>query len=142
MAKNIAIGSRSVEGINVSLNKLNPSHPINILDNADLIAIGSPSHNGNVSLDTLIFLANIKQGLIAGTLQIKGKMGFAFGSYSWDNGVCIDKLHDEMKNIGFRMEMKSLAQINPIPDNSNQIEFQKECIETGKIIAKKVVNIN
>ena len=136
MAKNIVEGTKSVEGINVSLIKLDYSSSPNILENADTVAVGSPSHNGNVTLELLVFLANIKQAIDTGTLKVDKKFCIAFGSYSWDGGICIEKLHEEMNKLGFKMGKKTLAQVNPIPDSSSETQFIKECYETGKNLAK------
>ena len=131
MAKNIIEGTKSVEGIKVSSVKLDYSSSPNILENADIVAVGSPSHNGNVTLELLVFLANIKQAIDGGNLKVDKKIGFAFGSYSWDGGVCIEKLHEELNKLGFKMGKKTLAQVNPIPDSSSETQFIKECCETG-----------
>ena len=136
MAKNIIEGTKSVEGINVSLIKLDYSSSPNILENADTVAVGSPSHNGNVTLEMLVFLANLKQAIDDGKLKVDKKIGFAFGSYSWDGGICIEKLHEEIKKLGFKMGNKTLAQVNPIPDSSSETQFLKECYETGIKLAK------
>ena len=100
---------------------------------------GSPSHNGFTTLEMLVFLANIKQEINAGTLDIKEKIGFAFGSYSWDGGICIEKLNNELKEMGFLMTIKPLFQINPIPDSTIKIQFQKECYKTGICLAKETL---
>ncbi len=138
MAKNIIEGTKSAEGINVFSIKVDYSSSPNILENADIIAVGSPSHNGNVTLEMLVFLANIKQAITVGTLKVDKKIGFAFGSYSWDGGICIAKLHEELKKLGFKMGKKTLAQVNPIPDSLSETQFLKECYETGKNLAKGI----
>ena len=137
MAKKILEGTKSVEGITVSSIKLDYTSSPNILENADIVAVGSPSHNGNVTLEMLVFLANIKQAIEAGTLKVDKKFCIAFGSYSWDGGICIEKLHEELKKLGFKMDQKTLAQVNPIPDSSSETQFLKECYETGINLAKR-----
>lgn len=136
MAKAIFEGIKSVEGVTVSLRKLSESSSPSILDSADIVAIGSPSHNGYVTLEMLVFLANIKQAIDTGNLRVDGKLGFAFGSYSWDGGLSIEKLHAEMENLGFRMWKRALAQVNPTPDISSKTQFIKECQDAGRNLAK------
>ena len=75
MAKAIVEGTKSVEGVTVSLKKLDDLSSLTLLDGADSVPIGSPSHNGYVTLDVLIFLANIKQAIDTGTLKIDKKFG-------------------------------------------------------------------
>ena len=82
MAKAIAEGTKSIEGVTVFLIKINKSTSPTILDSADTIAIESPSHNGYVTLEMLIFLANVKQAIDNRILRFSGKLGYSFGSYS------------------------------------------------------------
>lgn len=141
MAKNIEEGAKSIEGINVFLKKIDNSTSVSILNKADALAIGSPSHNGFITLETLVFLANINQAIASGSLSCKKKFGLAFGSYSWDNGICIENLHEELKKFGFKMDKKPIAQINPMPDNSTQAQFYRECCDAGKKLAEKILTI-
>ncbi len=71
MAKNIEEGAKSIEGINVFLNKIDNSTSVSILNTTDTLAIGSPSHNGFITLETLVFLANINQAIASGSLSCK-----------------------------------------------------------------------
>ena len=139
MAKTISEGAKSIEGVNVSLIKLDYSTSSKIIEDAKTIVFGSPSHNGFITLEMLVFLANIKQEINDGALDIKEKIGFAFGSYSWDGGICIEKLNNELKEMGFLMTIKPLFQINPIPDSTTKIQFQKECFQTGICLAKETL---
>ncbi|MEJ2240773.1 MAG: flavodoxin domain-containing protein [Candidatus Bathyarchaeota archaeon] len=141
MAKTIVEGAKSIEGINVILEKVDSSTSTSILRTADAVAIGSPSHNGYITLEIMVFLANINQAIASGSLDCGKKFGLAFGSYSWDNGICIENLHEEMKKLGFNMDKKVIAHINPIPDNSTEDQFCKECYEAGKKLAEKTLAI-
>ena len=139
MAKTIVEGAKSIEGINVILKKIDNSTSPTILNSADAVAIGSPSHNGYVTLEILVFLANVNQEITMGSLSCEKKFGLTFGSYSWDNGICIENLNEEMKKIGFKIEKKTIAQINPIPDDSTKTQFCRECYEAGKKLAEKIL---
>lgn len=139
MAKAIAKGAKSVENIIVSLEKLSESTSYRVLDGANTIAIGSPSHSGHVTPEMLVFLFSIQEAVDAGKLIIEGKLGFAFGSYAWDGGICIEKLCTEMRNLGLKMDQKPLAKVNPIPDFSSKAEFVNDCKEVGKNLAKRTL---
>ncbi|MCW3998055.1 MAG: flavodoxin domain-containing protein [Candidatus Bathyarchaeota archaeon] len=139
MAKNIAKGAKTVENITVSLKKLSESTSYSVLDGANTIAIGSPSHNGHVTPEMLVFLFNIQEAVNTGKLSLEGKLGLAFGSYGWDGGICIEKLQAEMRNLGLNMNQKALAKVTPIPDSSSKAEFITDCQVVGKNLAKKTI---
>ena len=138
MANSIAKGAKLVENITVFLKKISESTSYNALEDANLIAIGSPSHHGHVTPEMLVFLFNLQEVIAAGKLNLKGKLGFAFGSYGWDGGICIEKLHAEMRNLGLDMNQKAFAKVTPIPDSSSKAEFVNDCQVVGKNLANKI----
>ena len=138
MAKAIADGAKSVKDINVILKKLGETFSSTMLDDADVIILGSPSHDGHVTAEMLVFLADLHEAIDSGTLSIEGKIGLAFGSYGWDGGVCIEKLSAEMTKLGLKMNQNVIAKAMPIQNSSLEAEFFKDCQETGKNLAKKI----
>ena len=139
MAKSIAGGAKSVNGVNVLLKKLGEPFSLRILDEADAIILGAPAHYAHVTPEMRNFLADLKDENAAGRLKLKGKIGAAFGSYGWDGGVAIGRLAIEMKNLGIKVESPVLAQVPPLPHSSLNEKSLKECQELGKTIAKKTV---
>lgn len=81
MAKAIADGAKSVKGVNVILKKLGETFSSTILDDADVIILGAPSHHGHVTAEMLVFLADLHEAINSKTLSVEGKIGLAFGSY-------------------------------------------------------------
>ncbi|MDQ1281332.1 MAG: flavodoxin, partial [Thermoproteota archaeon] len=107
--------------------------PIPLLDSADAILIGSPTHYANVTAEMKTFLEAAKTLKKAGQLKIQGKIGAAFGSYGWDGGWNLQNLEAEMETLGIKIE-------NPIIE-SVEIPTEKviaACITLGKSIAAKV----
>jgi flavorubredoxin len=138
MAKAIAQGVKTLKNVEVYFKKINESIEYSILNKAKIIAIGSPSHHGHVTPEMLVFLFSLQEAVNAGKICIKGKVGFAFGSYSWDGGICIEKLHAEMKNLGLIMTKKPFVKSTPIPDSSTKEEFIKDC----QMVGSKLLSIN
>lgn len=132
MAKTIAKGVKSIENVSVYLKKISEPLELSILNKAKIIAIGSPSHHGHVTPEMLVFLFNLQEISNTGKIDINGKIGFAFGSYSWDGGICIEKLQDEMRKLGLKMNKKPFVKSTPIPDSSSKEEFIEDCNKTGK----------
>lgn len=139
MAKSIAGGAKSVDGVNVLIKKLGEPFSIRILDEADAIILGAPAHYAHVTSEMRNFLADIKDEDAARRLKLKGKIGAVFGSYGWDGGVAMERLAVEMKNLGIKVESPVLAQVPPLPHSSPNEKSLKECQELGKTIAKKTL---
>lgn len=140
MAKAIAQGVKSIEKVEVYLRKISESLDYSILNKANTIAIGSPSHHGHVTPEMLVFLFNLQEAINEGKIDITGKSGFAFGSYGWDGGTCIEKLQDEMRNLGLKMSKKPYVKSTPIPDSSSKEEFIEDCSRIGRNLLKNKHN--
>jgi flavodoxin I len=138
MAKAIADGAKSVKDVDVILSKLGETFSPTMLDDADAVILGSPSHHGHVTPEMLVFLADLNEAIDSGSLSVEGKIGLAFGSYGWDGGICIEKLSAEMTKLGFKMNQNVIAKAAPIQGSSLNAEFFKGCQEAGKNLAKKI----
>jgi len=79
-----------------------------------------------------------KARLYEGTLELKGKVGAAFGSYGWDGASSIARLAMKMEELGFKMQLPILAKtpLSPFPNLSEQ--SLKECYKFGKDIAEQI----
>jgi NAD(P)H dehydrogenase (quinone) len=137
MAESIADGAKSVSGVNVLLKKLGEPFSLRILDDADVIILGTPAHYAHVTPEMRNFLAYLRDENGAGRLELKGKIGVAFGSYGWDGGVAIEKLAIDMENLGIKVQSPVLAKVPPLPYSSLKEKSLKECRELGKNLAKK-----
>ena len=136
MAKAIAKGLQTIENVEVYLKKIIDPIEFSILNKAKIIAIGSPSHHGNVTPEMLLFLFTLQEESNAGKIDINGKLGFAFGSYSWDGGICIEKLQAEMKKLGLKLNKKPFVKSTPIPDSSSKEEFIEDCKKIGRTLLR------
>lgn len=132
MAKAIAQGIKTIENVEVYLKKISDPIEFSILNKAKIIVIGSPSHHGHVTPEMLLFLFNLQEESNAKKIDINGKIGFAFGSYSWDGGTSIEKLQDEMRNLGLKMNKKPFVKSTPISDSSSKEEFIEDCKKIGR----------
>ena len=133
MAKAIAEGARSVKNINVELRKLGTPFPMTLLDESDAIIFGSPTRYANVTVEMKAFLDATKTLKKEGRLKLGGKIGAAFGSYGWDGGWNLEKLEDEMKSLGIKIEDPIVESVD---DPTEKV--LKACKELGKNIAEKV----
>ena len=133
MANAIAEGARSVKTVSVDLRKLGEPFPMTLLDNADAIIIGSPTHYANVTTEMKTFLEAIKELKKAGRLKLQGKIGAAFGSYGWDGGWNLQNLEAEMKALGIKIENPIVEAVD-IPSE----KALKACLALGKTIAEKI----
>ena len=139
MAKSIADGAKAVSGVDVVLRKLGEPFSLRILDDADALILGSPAHYGHVTLEMRDFLERLRGAQEAGRLELRGKIGAAFGSYGWDGGVCIERLGIDLENLGIKVQSPVLARVPPLPYSALKEESLEECRDLGKTIAEKVL---
>jgi len=127
MARAIEEGARSVVGINVELRYfVRPEE----LEEADAIIFGMPTYYHDIGID----MKNLLEGASKQEINLKGKVGAAFGSYGW-SGEAPNMLLEIMKNR-FQMDvMEPALRIRYNPDQ-NGLE---ECRKLGKTVAKKIV---
>jgi flavorubredoxin len=139
MAKSIAEGAEAVSGVEVVLKKLGEPFSLGILEDADALILGSPARYGHVTLEMRDFLACLRGAQEAGRLELRGKIGAAFGSYGWDGGVCIERLGMDLENLGITVQSPVLAQVPPLPYSALKEESLAECRNLGETIATKAL---
>ncbi|HPW72498.1 MAG: FprA family A-type flavoprotein [Methanothrix sp.] len=122
MAEAIANGAMSIEGTEVLLKDAFEASPNDIVD-ADAIALGGSTYNYKLikSIDPLL-----KE---MAKLDLKGKVGVAFGSYGW-SGESIPTLIAHMKSFGMNVVEPGTAAIQ-VP-SKDDIE---KCFHLGRTIA-------
>jgi flavorubredoxin len=76
MAEAIANGAKSVKGVDVLLKNVFQAKPDDVLD-ADAVVLGGSTYNSKLIKTMDPFLAQLEK------LDLKGKLGVAFGSYGW-----------------------------------------------------------
>ena len=125
MAKTIAEGALSVKEMSVLVRKASETKPEDLVE-ADAVLLGSPTMHKNVSSEMKTFLETI------GTIQLKGKIGSAFGSYGW-SGEAPSLLMEKMRQLGMQLHFPSMRVKRQLDENS-----AKECHNWGKTIAESV----
>jgi len=125
MARAIQEGAAS-EGVEVVLKNITEAS-LDDLKDASAIALGSPTYKGAGMPTMLKFAEEI------GSLDLKDKIGTAFGSYGW-SGEAAQQLIDKMKSYGMKKVLEPGLRIKRIPDEDG-IEV---CRNLGKVLAQKI----
>ncbi len=127
MARAIEEGARSVVGIDVEVKYFVRSEE---LAEADAIIFGMPTYYHDIGMD----MKNLLEGASKEEINLKGKVGAAFGSYGW-SGEAPNMLLEIMKNR-FQMDVVEPAlRIRYNPDK-NGLEG---CRKLGKSVAEKIL---
>ena len=127
MAIAIEEGIKSIQGINVETKYF--VRPEELAD-ADAIVIGMPTYHHDMSMD----IKSLLEGVSKQEIDLKGKVGAAFGSYGW-SGEAPNMLLEIMKN---RFEMDVIEPALRIKYKPDQKALE-ECLELGIAVAEKVV---
>jgi len=127
MARAVAEGAKSVAGVNVELKYF--ARPEDLAE-ADGIILGTPTYHHDAGIEMKRLLEEVA---IKG-VDLKGKVGAAFGSYGW-SGEAPRMLLEVMKNK-FEMETIEpplLARYNP---DKKSLEG---CRKLGKTVAERIM---
>ena len=127
MARAIEKGAKSVVGIEVEVKYF--VKPEELVD-ADGIILGMPTYYHDIGMD----MKNLLNGVSKEEIDLKGKVGAAFGSYGW-SGEAPNLLLEIMKN---RFEMDIVEPALRIKYNPDEKGLE-ECYKLGKVVAEKVV---
>ena len=128
MARTIA---KSVEeqGVDVMLFDIigaDINHAIDIIETADGLLVGSPTINGDAIKPAWDLLSSMA------TLNLKGKVGGAFGSFGW-SGEAVKMLEHRLKSLKFKVvECGPRAQLVP---NAQDLE---NCTRFGVEVARAI----
>jgi flavodoxin I len=127
MARAIEEGAKSVVGIDTELKYfVRPEE----LEAADAIILGMPTYYHDIGID----MKNLLEGVSKQEINLKGKVGAAFGSYGW-SGEAPNMLLEIMKNR-FGMDVVEPAlRIKYNPDKKGL----EECRKLGKTVAEKIL---
>ena len=129
MAKALTEGTKMVQGVEVELNFYVKPETLN---NFDAIVVGVPTYHHDMTID----MKNLFEEAAFKNVNLKGKIGAAFGSYGW-SGEAPRLVLEIMKN---KFEMQTIEPpllIRYTPDN---IGLEK-CREFGKKIAERLMHI-
>ena len=128
MAKAVAEGATSVQGVDVDLNYYVSPEDLAGFD-AILVGIATYHHDMPVSFKSLFEEVAVKN------INMKGKVGAAFGSYGW-SGEATKLVIEIMKNkFGMNVTEPPL----PIKYEPDQASIET-CKELGKRIAERLIH--
>ncbi len=123
MAKAIAEGISS-EGVDVKLSHVHEAKLEDIMD-ADGVVLGSGTYHHEMMPTLEVFIEQAKG------VNLKGKVGAAFGSYGWSAEV-VDLITNRLK--GYGMETVDGLLIKEKPDEAGL----EKCRQFGRKLAQKV----
>ena len=124
MAKAIEEGAKS-RGVNVTIKKILDAVPEDV-ENADAIAIGTPTHKAKAMPNVVNFVKQLAKK------PVSGKVGAAFGSYGW-SGEAAGIISDMLKSYGMDVIDPDLR-IKLTPEG----EGVEVCRELGKLLADRI----
>ena len=127
MALAIEDGAKSVVGIDVEVKYF--VWPEELAD-ADAILFGMPTYYHDVGID----MKNLLEAASQQEINLKGKVGAAFGSYGW-SGEAPNMLVEILKN---RFEMDIIEPALRIKYNPDKNGLE-ECRKLGKTVAEKLL---
>jgi flavorubredoxin len=127
MAKAVAEGARTVQGIEVELTyHATPEQ----LKEFDAIIVGTPTYHHDTTLDIKMLF----EEAATKNINLKGKVGAAFGSYGWSGEA--PKLVLEIMKNKFEMNVTEPSLLIKYTPDTAGLE---KCREFGRKIAEKLV---
>ena len=130
MAEAIRAGVEELPGVRASLYDLEGGETgpfVDLIEEADALAFGSPTINGDAVKPVWDLLSSLA------VVNLKGKLGAAFGSYGW-SGEAVRMIEDRMRGLKMRVPVAGLR-IKLIPTD----EELAECRDFGRRLAAAVV---
>ena len=139
MARAIAEGAASVEGVEAEVRKIGEPFSLAKLAEADLAVFGSPVRYANVTDEMRGFLQNLKGFVEAGRMKMKGRRAAVFGSYGYDGAWIMEELLKGMlKSLGYDVHdevcVETDSNIRHYPDSSLE-----RCRTFGKTLAESLI---
>ncbi len=127
MAEAVATGAESLGGVRVSLYDLEGGAAdifTDLVEEADGLAFGSPTINADAVKPIWELLSSLT------TVNVKGKLGAAFGSYGW-SGEAVRLIEDRLRGLKLRVPLEGLR-IKLVPDAGELAQ----CRDLGESLAR------
>jgi len=129
MARAIVEGAKTVQGVEVELNDyVRPE----MLSDFDAIIVGVPTYHHDMTVD----IKNLFEEASVKSINLKGKVGAAFGSYGW-SGEAPRLVLEIMKNK-FEMRVFESPLLMKYTPDQNGLE---KCREFGKRVAERLMHV-
>ena len=129
MARSVYEGASAVGGVRVSLYDLQGGETepfVDLIEEADCLVFGSPTINGDAVKPVWDVLASLI------SIDTKGKMGGAFGSYGW-SGEAVPMIEDRLRGLKMRVPEKGVR----IKFHPTERELE-DCSAFGRSIAESL----
>ena len=123
----LAAGAESIGGVRVSLYDLEGGESgifTDLIEEADGLAFGSPTINADAVKPIWDVLSSLT------TVNVKGKLGAAFGSYGW-SGEAVRLIEDRLRGLKLRVPVEGLR-IKLVPDAGELAQ----CHALGETLAR------
>ena len=130
MAEAVRDGAESVPGVRVSLYDLEGCEPevfLDLIEEADGLALGSPTINGDAVKPIWDLLSSLT------AVDIQGKAGAAFGSYGW-SGEAVRLMEDRLRGLKLDVPIDGLR-IKLVPTE----EELARCVDFGLRLATHLI---
>jgi len=128
MAKAVAEGANAIQGVEVELNYyVTPE----ALGNFDVIIVGTPTYHHEMTID----MKRLFEEAAAKDINLKGKIGAAFGSYGWSGEA--PKLVIEIMKNKFQMQITEPPLLIKYTPDQNGLE---KCRDLGRKIAERLMH--
>lgn len=104
MAEAVAAGAEAAGGVRVSLYDLETVEVapfVDLIEEADGLAFGSPTINGDAVKPVWDLLSSLA------AVNVRGKLGAAFGSYGW-SGEAVAMIEDRLRGLKLRVPVKGV----------------------------------
>ncbi len=127
MAETVAEGAKTVEGVDVILID---AYDVKIEDvkDADAFILGGSTYNYKLIKSMDPFLNELEK------LDLKGKVGVAFGSYGW-SGEGVPTLIKKMKSLGMNVIEPGVTAYH-VPEK----DALERCFRLGRVVAMGLTN--
>jgi flavorubredoxin len=128
MAKAVAEGANAIQGVEVELSYyVTPES----LRNFDVIIVGTPTYHHEMTID----MKRLFEEAAAKDINLKGKIGAAFGSYGWSGEA--PKLVIEIMKNKFQMQITEPPLLIKYTPDQNGLE---KCRDFGRKIAERLMH--
>jgi len=104
MAEALAAGAEAAGGVRVSLYDLEGGEVdpfVDLIEEADALAFGSPTINGDAVKPVWDLLSSLT------AVKVAGKLGTAFGSYGW-SGEAVRMIEDRLRGLKLRVPISGV----------------------------------